>query len=199
MANDYIYDVFVSYRRKPPVLTWLQNHFYPMLEQWLPNYLPVDKEVNIFIDWQIETGDSWPNKLKKALSHSRCLLPIWSPEYFRSKWCLAEWQTIKEREKILKIQSFDDPSGLTFPVVFADGIHFPKEAQQVQYKKDLKKWNCPFESFRDTKGIVELDKQVQFIAEELSKMIIRAPKLDLSWPIITPAELDSKKINLPRF
>lgn len=55
MAEDYLYDVFVSYRHKPPVLDWVRNHFYPLLNQWLPSAMPVEPE--IFIDWEeIEIG-----------------------------------------------------------------------------------------------------------------------------------------------
>ena len=56
MAEDYLYDVFISYRHKPPMGEWVRNHFYPLLEQRLPDCLPISHETKIFIDWDIETG-----------------------------------------------------------------------------------------------------------------------------------------------
>jgi hypothetical protein len=41
MADDYIYDVFVSYRHRQPVMDWVKNHFYPLLEQRLPDEMPI--------------------------------------------------------------------------------------------------------------------------------------------------------------
>lgn len=133
MAEDYIYDVFVSYRHKPPVLDWIRNHFFPLLEQWLPNAMPVEHETRIFIDWdEIEIGAAWPAKLRQALKQSRCVLAVWAPEYFRSEWCLAEWQTIRERERLLGLGTEQQPEGLIYPVVFFDGEHFPQEARNAQ-------------------------------------------------------------------
>lgn len=34
--QDYIYDVFLSYRRAPPVGDWVKNHFYPLGEHFPP-------------------------------------------------------------------------------------------------------------------------------------------------------------------
>jgi len=76
MPQDYLYDVFISYRHKQPVLDWVINHFHPPLEQWLPNFMPVDHETSIFLDTKIETGSEWPAKLHRALKMSRCLVSM---------------------------------------------------------------------------------------------------------------------------
>src|SRR5262249_8127901 len=99
MADDYLYDVFVSYRHKEPVLDWLRHHFYPKLQRWLPNVMPRDPE--IFVDWQIEVGSAWPLTLREGLLRSRCMVAICTPEYFRSPWCLAEWRSFRARERAL--------------------------------------------------------------------------------------------------
>src|SRR5512134_1300064 len=82
MASDYVYDVFISYRRKQPVMDWMRLHFFPLLEVILPECMP--RAPRIFIDWETETGAEWPARLAQALATSRCLLPVWSPQYFRS-------------------------------------------------------------------------------------------------------------------
>lgn len=197
MAEDYVYDVFVSYRHKPPVLDWIRNHFFPLLEQWLPNAMPVEHETRIFVDWdEIEIGAEWPAKLRQALKQSRCVLAVWAPEYFRSEWCLAEWQTIRERERLLGLGTERQPEGLIYPVIFFDGEHFPQEARNTQ-SRDLRQWNVPHSVFRETADYVHFDRQVQLLVEDLAKMIQRAPAWQ-DWPVITPEAPPQVTVKLPR-
>jgi len=109
-----------------------------MLEQRLPDCMPVDHDTKIFVDLKIETGSAWPDELRHALKTSRCILAVWSPEYFRSEWCLAEWHTFREREKVANMISNSNSRGLIYPVKFADGDHFPQAAKDVQ-QRDLTK------------------------------------------------------------
>lgn len=195
MAEDYLYDVFVSYRHKPPVLDWVRNHFYPLLDQWLPSAMAV--EPKIFIDWEeIEIGAAWPAKLRQALRQSRCILSVWSPEYFRSEWCLAEWETFRERERLLGMASEQQSEGLIYPVVFSDGEHFPPEAVGAQLQ-DLRDWNTPHHVFRETKAYVEFDNQMQTLVKGLAKTIGRAPAWQ-DWPVITPEAKQQVIVKLPR-
>ena len=197
MAEDYEYDVFVSYRRKQPVMDWVKNHFYPLLDQWLPNAMPVEHKTAIFIDREgIQTGSAWPVKLQQALKRSRCLLPIWVPEYFRSDWCLAEWKTMMERERLLGLRTEQQPEGLIYPVVFFDGEHFPEEARNTQ-QADLRDWNYPYPHFRDQPAYLDFDKQMQLLVKELAGMIGRAPAWQ-DWPVITPIANEQVVVKLPR-
>jgi hypothetical protein len=198
MSEDYIYDVFISYRRQPPVLDWVRNHFHPLVEQWLPNSLPPDWQVRVFIDEKsIETGSAWPEHLKQALRGSRCLLPIWSPDYFRSAWCVAEWQSMREREKILGYRTNQNPTGLIYPVRFADGDFYPTEAKLTQ-QKDFRSWNTPHPIFRETRGFVDFDQAVQVVCGEIAAMLQKAPPWSDQWPVVTPAVSAEVKLVLPR-
>lgn len=197
MAEDYEYDVFVSYRRKQPVMDWVKNHFYPLLDQWLPNAMPVKHETKIFIDWEeIETGSAWPAKLQQALRRSRCLVPVWAPEYFRSDWCLAEWRTMMERERLLGLRTEQEPDGLIYPVVFYDGEHFPEEARNIQ-QRNLSNWNIPYPVFRETVEFVGFDRQIQMLVQELARMIGRAPAWQ-DWPVIAPGVSEQVVVKQPR-
>jgi hypothetical protein len=196
MAGDYLYDVFISYRHKPPMGEWVRNHFYPLLEQRLPDCLPVHHNTQIFLDWDIETGAAWPAKLRQALKTSRCLLAVWSPEYFRSAWCQAEWQTMLERHRQLDLGTEQNPSGLIYPVTFFDGEHFPPEAKRLE-PRDLQKWNIPYPIFKETKDFVDFDREIQDLCKELAIMIQRAPAWQ-DWPVITPAAVESVPVKLPR-
>jgi hypothetical protein len=54
---NYEYDLFLSYRRDPPVSEWVNNHFYPELIKWLP--LEVNRETRV-------------SKIRKSLFPARC-------------------------------------------------------------------------------------------------------------------------------
>lgn len=195
--QDYEWEVFVSYRRKAPVSDWLHNHFLPMLLQRLPDCLPVKMRPRIFVDVaEIETGSHWPSRLSEALKKSRCLLPVWSPEYFRSDWCLAEWKSMCRREALLA-KGRKKGCRIIYPVTFADGEHFPEEAKNTQ-ARDLRSWNIPHLVFRETQDYVTFDREVQRIARELAAMIQGAPAFR-DWPVVRPkAASKAVKMDLPR-
>ncbi len=200
MEQDYVYDIFLSYRRKPPVGDWVRNHFYPLIEKWLPLCMPY--EPKIFIDLkQIETGAAWPLTLKNALKTSRCLMPVWSEDYFRSTWCMAEWKTFVARERLLEVQE-DQDERLIYPVRFFGGDYFPEEAKRTQ-QRDLSRWNNSSLAFADTEGFVELETEIQSVVVELRDMIQKTPHWR-DWPVITPDTLapaanQPVTVGLPRF
>ena len=51
----YDYDVFLSYRRYAEWPEWVNNVFRPLFAHWLGEEC---SGVSIFIDYDIETGDS---------------------------------------------------------------------------------------------------------------------------------------------
>lgn len=197
MPGDYEYDVFVSYRHRDPVFGWVKNHFFPLLEQWLPECLPVDHNLRIFIDFQLETGQNWPNALKRALKHSRCLLPILSPEYFRSSWCRSEWESMLDRERRLGFRTPENPSALIYPVRFFDGQHFPREAIDMQWK-DLSDWNFPVPSFAQTQAYLDFITAVKDAANDIAMLISAAPPWQNDWPTIDEHQLQPVGMRLPR-
>jgi hypothetical protein len=182
MSSEYEWDVFISYRHRQPVLDWMKYHFYDLLSERLPEYLPYDPK--IFIGWDIEVGSAWPSKLRHALKNSRCLVAVLSAEYFRSRWCLAEWHSMKERECLLGLHSDNNPSGLIYVVRFSDGDFFPPEAKRTQYK-DLEKWNSKYPAFRETTHILDFEAEMKSLCKELAAMIRRCPNWQ-DWPVITP-------------
>ncbi|MEM9272731.1 MAG: toll/interleukin-1 receptor domain-containing protein [Cyanobacteria bacterium P01_F01_bin.143] len=200
MAKDYEYDIFLSYRRRNPVKGWVENHFYPLLRDWLPHVMP--RKPKIFRDFdQIETGSQWALKIKQALKTSRCLVSVCSPDYFRSPWCQAEFYSMMKRENIVGLRTEDRPNGLIYPVRYSDGEHFPPEVKQMQMK-DLSKWRSPSPVFAESIHFLDLEKQVQSITEELWEMINNVPQWQEDWPIITPEaysnEDDNIQVKIPR-
>ncbi|HYU71172.1 MAG TPA: toll/interleukin-1 receptor domain-containing protein [Ktedonobacteraceae bacterium] len=207
MTQDYIYDIFISYRRRGHVFTWVTEYFYPLLENWFLDHTPPDYNVSIFIDRdEIRTGESWSIGLKEALQLSRYLLPIWSPDYFRSDWCKAELHTMLKREEILGLRQGHNASGLIYPVVFRGANHIPSEYRNIMQYKDLSHWGNPWSAFKDSPEFLLFSLEVEKICDDLWSYIQQAPHWQDNWPIITPEELSrtlplvpSTPLSLPRF
>ena len=180
---SYQYDFFLSYSRKNPVGEWVRNHFSPELRQWLDSYTA--QPTRIFIDEDIEVGDFWPNHLEAALRSSKYMIAIWSPQYFTSAWCCAEWQSMRGRELQLGLQM--GSSGLVFPVVFSDGKNFPPETGRAQ-RIDFSDLNYPYPAFRDSAKYLDFVDRIKRISEMLSRWIDEreAPSFDPRWPVVRP-------------
>jgi hypothetical protein len=186
MPQDYAYDIFISYRHKGPAYSWVTEYFHPLLELWLPESVPVEYDIKIYIDSQIETGTEWPAELRQALRTSRCLLPILSPEYFRSKWCQAELQTMRKREQINGFRTEEKPTGLIYAVVFASPDLLPADVQNIE-RKDMSEWATTYSDFRNSKNFESFEREMKLVCKELPKMLQRAPDWQ-DWPVVAPPE-----------
>jgi len=128
----YEYDVFYSYKTGFPFGDWVHEHLLPFLESYLGNAL--NRNVNLFVDRNgISSGDAWPERIKRALAHSRCLVAVWAPLYFNSLWCRYECAVMLYRERQLGYRTINNPSGLILPINVFDGEHFPDFAQEIQW------------------------------------------------------------------
>src|SRR5262245_22805354 len=113
---DYTYDVFISYRRSRNRSEWLIDHFLPIFDEYLRNEIieqcarsprkiffdqaEINPALRQFEDTSgIEPGVQWRTALGVAIQQSCCMVGVWSPDYFYSKWCLAEWESFRMREK----------------------------------------------------------------------------------------------------
>ncbi len=144
MPEDYRYDIFISYLHTNPngreaaTYTWVREYVHPELERWLPESVPRGHQTQVFLDdINIKIGTEWPLVLQQALQTSRCLLAVLSRQYFSSKWCLAEWNTMLEREKLLGLRTREKPSGLIYPIIFSGEEEDFDEAAKTIQQKDL--------------------------------------------------------------
>lgn len=186
--GDYQYDVFVSYPReayaRKLISPWLRG-VIDRIEYWLRQELE-GREPRVFLDEvSIEVGSHWPSLLEEALRTTRCLLPIWSPAYFQSPWCRAEWQSFLAREQTLGRET----GSLIVPIRFHDGEWFPEEAQAVQ-QLDVSALTATTKAFWKTKRADELDQLLRGFAWDLARAVKSAPAFDPSWPVITPGPGD---------
>jgi TIR domain len=192
----YRYDVFLSYPRTGATGDWVRNHFRPVLEECLDLEMPAHPAIWYDEDQRPELN--WPLNLQQALLHSRLLVAVWSPPYFRSPWCVAEWQSMRARERALGLATVQNPLGLVYPVVFADGIHFPQEARDVQSRQDLSTWGIPFPQFQRTTEYQEFWARMRKVATEIVSHLSSVPPWSPGWPVLTPPIAAAPQASLPR-
>jgi len=187
----YEYDVFLSYRRQDPVGSWVGNHFDRELRQWLGQALPNDAK--IFRDEvDIRVGTEWPVELERALKASKVIVCVWSPDYFRSNWCLAEWISMRERQKACG-------KTVVYAVKFSDGLHYPKEAQITQ-QRDLSRFAFTPAQFRESSRYIEFQEAMRQMTEDLATTVLAAPPWDAGFPIVRPDDAPTAPAPaLPRF
>jgi hypothetical protein len=187
--SDYEFDLFISYRRSGNVPAWVWNHLHPRLSACLADEL--SHEPSIFLDIEMDTGAHWPTRLERALLRTRILVAVWSAQYFRSRWCLAEWKTMADREKLV-----DPAHGLIYPVIFADSQSFPREALDRQ-ARDMKRWNVPDPQYRETPDYVGFHREVQAMAQELAAHLKTVPPWNPQWPVTRPEPALASATPLP--
>lgn len=196
--NAYAFDVFLSYRRRGPALEWVNNHFFPKLRGWLEQYWPEDlgegARPRIAKDDEMETGSRLPASLREMHASSKVMLAVLSQEYFRSPWCLAEWEAMRLRERKIGLKT----KGLIYPVLFCgDPAELPRDAASRQCV-DFSAMNTPDEIFRKHASYVEFDRAMQKVARDVVAMVRRAPPRT-RWPALhAPPMPPRNKAPLPR-
>lgn len=114
------------------------------------------------------------------------MVAIWTPPYFRSDWCMAEWESMMKREAYLAEAGSPMVGGLVMPVVFSDGANFDPRAKETQ-SRDFSKLNYQHECFKESQKYLDLDDAVRALAEEIEHRIANAPAWDAAFPIADPA------------
>lgn len=181
----YQHEVFISYRRSDTVGLWVRNHLAPRLTARMNDIAP--EPVRIFWDEQIDSGSHWPGELKRHLHKSGLLLAVWSADYFRSAWCMAEWQSFTEREKQLGITPGD--ARLVYPIRYSDGRNYHPEAQATQCRFDFSELNYPDKEFRNVARYLDFDDLVRRMADDLVEKIELTPAWSDQFPIVEPPPL----------
>lgn len=184
--TDYQYDVFLSYLHEKPCGTWVIEHFLPYFQHQLGNAL--NRKASVFFDRTgIHSGQKWPEGLKQALAHSRCLVGIWTPLYFQSQWCLSECAVMRHRESELGFGTTQNSGGLIVGVKVNDGIHFPEFARNSQYA-------CFDDFFCDGPGFtqhplhVDFQKAIVPLTVDVALIVGNAPPWSPDW--LKPAWTD---------
>ena len=85
-AEDYDYDVFISYAREDSA--WVSEHVYgPFRDATLPGA----RKLSIFFDsMTIRGGTAWQEAITLAIDASRFIVPVYSATYFTKPYCRFE-------------------------------------------------------------------------------------------------------------
>ena len=193
----YQYDIFLSYPRSAHVEPWVHKHFLPELRGCLDVHLA--HEPRIFVDTAQPTGVRWQQHIKEALLKSRLMVAVWTPPYFRSQWCIAEWDSMLEREKRLAKNGSKPTRGLVYPVIYSDGDHFDQRAKDTQHRRDLTKYNYPYDCFRDSTAYLSFHDAMMAMSQEIEAHLKDIPDWQPDWPVATPKpipESPASNVNL---
>lgn len=189
---DYLYDVFLSYKRHELTLGWTRI-VLPRLQFWLSQELG-GREARIFVDETcIEVGEQWPIALQHALRHSRCMVGVWLPSYFQSAWCVSEWRSFRTREEMLG----PGASPLIAPMRFHDGEHFPQEARETQWL-DVAPYACTLPGFWNTTKAMEFEDNLKVFAGRVATMVNTAPAFRPDWPLVSTVGFPAPTIQLEK-
>jgi len=172
--EDYRWHLYVSHTNLSYLETWL-TEFLQRMKVELSRSL--GEEAEIFFDRQeVVLGASWPDQVKDALLHSRLLLPVLTPAYFRSAWNQAEWRTFEERERTTA-----SPGQLIFPITLPGGDKDPTWLRQRTL--------ADASLFTSARGDQWPDAAAQFvrdITETLSSRLRQVPPFQSDFPIVSP-------------
>ena len=184
MREDYEFDVFLSYRHTPVVTPWVVDIFYIKFCAWLSEKLG-GRPTEVFIDKDgIQTGNRWPNRLREAIRNSRCLVPIWSPSYFQSHWCVSEWQSFCARDQLLGLDATS--RSLVVPAVHNDGEFFPEEAREIQ-STDFSDCRSSMPAFIHDPSAVIFEQKLELFTEDVANTVNAAPPYQHDWPVVEGA------------
>jgi hypothetical protein len=177
---SYQYDVFFSYKRDRESDAW-HERVRDKLVYWLRQSLN-QAQVAIFLDTEdITTGNRWRMKLQSALKASKCVVCIWSPLYFKSKWCVSEWMTFEQRGQPLGLD-------LVAPARYYDGEFYPEPAKDRQ-SPDFSDYASTMPRFWETEHAVEFEKKLlRPFALDLANIIRSAPDFDPNFPIVEASD-----------
>jgi hypothetical protein len=194
---SYEWDVFLSYPRTAHVQPWIDKHFLPVFKGHLEGLLPHDPR--IFIDSDLSTGVQWPEHIRNALLRSRVMIAVWTPPYFRSQWCMAEWVTMLQREQALIEAGKPAATGLIYPIKYSDGNNFDNRAKATQFH-DLSRFTYKYDCFLDSTLYLQFDDEVRQIAEDIDAKLAEAPDWSPDFPFADPTLVveNTSSIELPR-
>lgn len=183
MEGCYEYDVFLSYcRRSGSAAEWVTEYFAQLLEKFLGDLLP--DRPRIYLDAQMETGERWPDHLRRGLSRSKLMIAVWNAPYFSSPWCLAEWYSMQERERMCSHAGPTNPAGLVIPLHYADGNHFDAEAR-TRIKTNVQKWCRVSPAFAQSADFLTFEECIRRLAELVTQRLEWVPPWQ-DWPVRIP-------------
>eukprot|EP01018_Ginkgo_biloba_P038190 Gb_26048 [translate_table: standard] len=139
------YDVFLSFRG-PDVRTTFVDHLYCSLTV---------AGIHTFIDSEeLLKGKDIEKSLKDAIDHSEILIPIFSPHYAESKWCLKELCLMcSSKSTIVPLFYNVEPSDVRYPEKGPYAQAFQKHVTEDRHSPDtVNGWKKALKEVSDLSG-----------------------------------------------
>ena len=169
--SDYRYDFYVSYDSSPLVASWIGD----VLERLRRTF----QASGIFFQEERRENGALDPQIVDAASTSRCMIAVWSPEYFYSRLSWWEWMVFRAREDALSMRN----GTLIAPIQFHDGVHFPPEAK-VADKFDVRDYTNLSPAFWGSEGAIEFKRELETFTDKLRGLVQGAPPFDPDWPTV---------------
>lgn len=115
--------------------------------------------------------------LSDAAQASKVVIAFFSPSYFRSKWCIAEFRTFLEREDALQLQ----PGTLAFAFRLTPVYGIPEWARNLHHT-DLSKYFVLHKQFWSSDHGAKLKEELQRHASHIAQKIMDAPEYHPGFP-----------------
>lgn len=187
-ADDYKYDLFVSYQHSA-----LMGEYVQTITEGLRNELYLFlAEVRIYTDiHELKGGQFFTESLHDALRHSKLLLALVTPAYFAQKYCMSELLSFERRSELTQAQ-------LVLPVLLRPIKHTPHSDVINKYNYlDLSSFTDRGKRYAHT---IEFRKRIRDLATRTVELLEKAPPFDTSFPVVSPEEVPVPTlISLPPF
>ena len=189
--DGYQYDIYFSYDHDVHTTVWLREQFWPFLRYHLEMLSP--NKLTPFFDLQeVRTGSRWESIISDALKGSRVCLAIFTPQYFRNSWSVAELETFLRR-------SHEVGYPLVVPVLLAgDQPNLPRAVRDIHiadfrpffFTERFPKTPLDFYAgeFSNTK-FLDFDVAVRQLAGDLIKRNGEVPAFSAASRVVSPGEV----------
>ncbi|GGU40001.1 TIR domain-containing protein [Lentzea flava] len=195
--SGYLFDFFISYSRQGSVQKWLLNHFYNKLVECLADECAPAPRV--YMDRHMPRAVDWSHNLRTSLRHSKIMIQVMTPHYFRSGWCMSELQSMRAREEMLGFASAKIPQGLIYPIVYSDCEDL-RDEERMRKWHDFKEYAHPDPVYQQTVEYIHFHKEVKQLARDLVELASWVPDWQEDWPIVElPDPIVTRRTPLPRF
>jgi FxsC-like protein len=105
------------------------RRFFNDLNRWVVQF---GCDPGFFDKQGIDAGDDWRQELRVALQQASVLVPMYSPRYFKSGYCLWEWATVYE-PYAMAAAGGRSPVSPIVPVTWLDPRSIPAPYERFQF------------------------------------------------------------------
>jgi hypothetical protein len=178
-ADTYEYDLYVSYAYSSVVSIWI-NELVNSIAMWFEEL--TGNRLRVFLDVrEIQLGDIFFDLNHRALTRSKLLIAVVTPQYFNSMYTLTEWLTFERRSKL-------SGTSLIIPLAIKGSrSNFPDWFNQNRYL-EFQDFGYIHPRFKETPKHLDFQVKIKDLANSINKMLGQVPPFDSFWPVASPDE-----------